>query len=110
MYFYQMQVYTKSNSNGVKTLLLFIGVLVIAYLPVTSFLYFIKNDAFNGYFPPRFFMSESLQAGYLPLWNPYINYGIPQYADMSGGFWNPLTWIIAVTTGYNAYIFTIEIL
>ena len=55
-------------------------------------------------------MSESLHAGHLPLWNPYINYGIPQYGDMSSGYWNPLTWLIAGTVGYNAYTFTIELL
>jgi len=55
-------------------------------------------------------MSESIHAGYLPLWNPYINYGIPQYGDMSSGFWSPITWLIASTIGYNAYTFTIELL
>ncbi|HMJ46109.1 MAG TPA: hypothetical protein VK498_02180 [Ferruginibacter sp.] len=105
-----MQVYNNSNSIGLKTLLLFVVVLIIACLPVSSFLYFIKNDAFNGYFPPRFFMSESIHAGYLPLWNPYINFGFPQYGDMSGGYWSPFTWLIASVTGYNAYIFTVEIL
>ncbi len=85
-------------------------VLFIAFLPVSSFIFFLKNDAFNGYFPPKFFMSESIHAGYLPLWNPYINFGIPQYADMSGGYWNPITWLIASTVGYNAYTFTLEAL
>ena len=55
-------------------------------------------------------MSESLHAGYLPIWNPYINYGIPQYGDMSGGAWNPITWLVASTIGYSAWTFTIEIL
>ena len=55
-------------------------------------------------------MSESIHAGYLPLWNPYINFGIPQYGDMSGGYWSPVTWLVASTVGYNAYTFTIEVL
>ncbi|MDQ6757660.1 MAG: hypothetical protein M3004_12075, partial [Bacteroidota bacterium] len=55
-------------------------------------------------------MSESIHAGYLPLWNPYINFGIPQYGDMSSGYWSPITWIIATTAGYNAYTFTLEVL
>ena len=105
-----MQVYTKSNRQTVKTIFTFLIILFVAYLPVSTFLFFIKNDAFNGYFPPKFFMSESLHAGYLPLWNPYINYGIPQYGDMSSGFWSPLTWLVAGTVGYNAYTFTTEIL
>lgn len=55
-------------------------------------------------------MSESLSSGYLPLWNPYINFGLPQYGDMSSGFWSPITWLVALTVGYNAYSFTIELL
>lgn len=55
-------------------------------------------------------MSESLHAGFLPLWNPYINFGIPQYADMNSGYWSPITWIIAGSVGYNAYTVTIETL
>lgn len=95
-------------SQPVKVLLFFTAITFIAYLPFTSMLFALKNDAFTGYFPPKFFMSESIHAGYWPLWNPYINYGIPQYGDMSSAFWSPLTWLIASTIGYNAYTFTIE--
>jgi hypothetical protein len=109
-YFYSMQVYANSNRVSVKTILFFVLVLFLAYLPVTTFLFFLKNDAFNGYFPPKFFMSESIHSGFLPLWNPYINFGIPQYGDMSSGYWSPITWLIASTAGYNAYTLTIELL
>lgn len=105
-----MQVYNNSKRESIKTFLFFLAILVIAYLPASSFRFFLKNDAFNGYFPPKFFMSESIQSGYLPLWNPYINFGLPQYGDMSSGFWSPVTWLIASTIGYNAYTFTIELL
>lgn len=105
-----MQDYINSKRQSIKTILAFLLILFVAYLPVSTFQFFIKNDAFSGYFPPKFFMSESLHAGYLPIWNPYINYGIPQYGDMSSGFWSPVTWLIAGTIGYNAYSFTIEVL
>ncbi len=105
-----MQVYTKTNRLSIKTFLFFAVVLFLAYLPISSFLFFLKNDAFNGYFPPKFFMSESIHAGYLPLWNPYINFGFPQYGDMSAGYWSPVTWLVASTIGYNAYTLTIEAL
>ncbi len=105
-----MQFYTNNRWRTLKTCAFFAVLLWIAYLPVSSFLFFLKNDAFTGYFPPKFFMSECLHAGYLPLWNPYINFGIPQYGDMSSGYWSPVTWIIALTTGYNAYSFTLELL
>ncbi len=105
-----MQFYANSNRHSLKTFLFFTLVLIVAFLPVSSFLFFLKNDAFNGYFPPKFFMSESIHAGHLPLWNPYINFGIPQYGDMSSGYWSPVTWLIASTIGYNAYTLTIELL
>jgi hypothetical protein len=105
-----MQFYANSNRLSLKTILFFTAIVVIAFLPVSSFLFFLKNDAFVGYFPPKFFMSESLHAGHLPLWNPYINFGFPQYGDMSGGYWSPITWLIASTVGYNAYTLTNELL
>lgn len=90
---------------------MFLSILVLAaYLPLSSFLFALKNDAFTGYLPPKFFMSESIHSGNLPLWNPYINYGIPQYGDMSSGFWSPVTWLVASTCGYNVYSYTIELL
>ncbi len=105
-----MQHYGKPGMLTGKTILFFIVLIIVAFLPVSSFLFFLKNDAFSGYFPPKFFMSESLHDGILPLWNPYINFGLPQYGDMSSGYWSPVTWLIAGTVGYNAYSFTIEVL
>ncbi|MBI2731359.1 MAG: hypothetical protein HYX40_11535 [Sphingobacteriales bacterium] len=90
-------------------LILFITLLV-AFLPIVSFSFALKNDLFLGYYPPKFLTGEVLHNGDLPLWNPYISFGIPFYGDMNGGFWSPITWFIASTTGYNVYILTIEVL
>jgi hypothetical protein len=81
-----MQVNRKSSWSRPKTALFLFVVLVLAFLPVASFLFFLKNDAFNGYFPSRFFISESLRSEHFPWWNPYINFGLPQYGDMNSGF------------------------
>ena len=105
-----MLKYEKISKQSLASLAILALVLVIAYLPISSFLFALKNDAFTGYFPPKFFMSESISSGHLPIWNPYINYGFPQYGDMSSGYWNPITWLIASTVGYNAYSFTLETL
>lgn len=105
-----MQDYSKTNWLSLKIILFFLLVVFIAYLPVSSFLFSLKNDAFNGYFPPKFFMSESLQQGQLPIWNPYINYGYPMFGDMSAGYWSPITWLISATVGYNVYTYTLETL
>ncbi len=64
---------------------------------------------FTGYLPPRFLMGEVLETNSMPVWNPYIAFGIPFYGDMSGTYWNPITWLIAGTTGYNAYMLTLEV-
>ncbi len=85
-------------------------VFLIAFAPVASFVFALKNDFFLGYFPPKFLLSETLRSGQWPLWNPYISFGLPFYADMNGAYWNPLTWIIALTTGYSAYTLTLELL
>jgi len=105
-----MQAEASSRWSFIKTAFVFVLIVFVAYLPISSMLFFLKNDAFTNYFPPKFFISESLHAGQLPLWNPYINFGIPQYGDMSCGYWSPITWLIAVTVGYNAYSFTFEAL
>lgn len=105
-----MQSKSKSKRLSFKVIAIFLGVMILAYLPVSSFLFFLKNDAFNGYFPSRFFISETIHAKSFPWWNPYINFGLPQYGDMNAGFWSPFTWLVAYAFQYNAYTFTIELL
>jgi len=82
--------------------------LLIAYLPVFLPFFHLKNDLVTQNLPTRFIISESLYSGFFPWWNPYINFGIPQYGDMNTGFWNPFIWIISKTTGYSIYSITIE--
>jgi len=96
--------------TGFKPYALLFFILLVSYFPIVSFITGVKNDILTGYLPVRFFMSESLSAGYMPWWNPYVNFGIPQYADMSSSFWSPVTWIIAGTSGYNVYTITLELL
>ncbi|MDQ3681994.1 MAG: YfhO family protein [Bacteroidota bacterium] len=82
---------------------------IIAYLPVSSFLFALKNDAFVYNFPNKHFFSEAIRHGYLPTWNPYLNFGFPLYADPGFAWWQPITWVFGVI-GYNPYSFTIEVL
>ena len=82
--------------------------LVVAYFPVFLPFFHLKNDLITQNLPTRFVISESLYSGYFPWWNPYINFGIPQYGDMNNGFWNPAMWLIAKTVGYNIWTITYE--
>lgn len=82
--------------------------LLIAYLPVFLPFFHLKNDLISQNLPTRFFISESLYSNTFPWWNPYFNYGIPQYGDMNNGYWNPFLWIIAKFFGYNILTITLE--
>ncbi|QNA45817.1 YfhO family protein [Lacibacter sediminis] len=100
----------ESTSSNKFYLLGILVVFVLAYLPLNSFLFALKNDMFTGYLAPKFIMGEAIHSNQLPLWNPYISFGLPFYGDMSASYWSPLTWLIAATSGYNPYTLTIEVL
>ncbi len=87
--------------------IILIGCLI--YWPISFFVFGIKNDILTDYFPTRFFMSESLHAGYIPWWNPYVNFGIPQYTEMNSSYWSPITWLIAAIPGYSIYTIQLEV-
>jgi hypothetical protein len=69
-----------------KPYLLLLLILLIAYLPLTTFYFGMKNDAFSDNCLNNFFLSESLHAGMMPLWNPCMNFGFPVYADPGFAF------------------------
>ena len=92
-------------THPVLILLLF---LLFAYAPVLLPFFHLKNDLISQNLSTRFFISESLYSQTFPWWNPYLNYGIPQYGDMNNGFWNPILWFIAKTFGYNVLTITLE--
>jgi hypothetical protein len=87
---------------------IFLSFLLLAYLPVFLPFFHTKNDLITQNLPTRFIISESLWSGYFPWWNPYINFGLPQYGDMNGGYWNPLLWLIARVFGYGIWSITLE--
>src|SRR5437899_2075953 len=91
-----------------RPFILFLLLLLLVYLPVFLPFFHIKNDLVTQNLPTRFVISESIYSGYFPWWNPYINFGIPQYGDMNGGYWNPLLWLIARTSGYGIWAITLE--
>jgi len=101
------KVYLKLQS--LKPYFFLFVILFISYLPLSSLHFAMKNDAFSDNFPDKYFLSQALHAGVLPLWNPYMNFGFPIYADPGFAFWNPITWCMAYI-GYNAYTLTIEVL
>ena len=72
--------------KNLKPYAILLLILIVAYLPVSTFYFGMKNDAFSDNFPNKFFLTEAIRSGHLPLWNPYINFGFPVYADLGFAF------------------------
>lgn len=102
-----MPAITKYTSLKYPFLILLLFLLV-AYLPALLPFFHVKNDLITQNLPTRFFIGESLKSNTFPWWNPYINYGLPQYGDMNNGYWNPFLWIIARLFGYSILSITLE--
>ena len=54
----------------------------------------IANDAINHIWPFQHYARASVQAGILPLWNPYSALGTPLVSEVGVGLFYPLTWLI----------------
>jgi len=69
-----------------------------------------KWDMVDDTFPKRFFISECLRNGYMPLWCAYQNMGLPIHADPSSYTWYPLTCLLSLLHGYDFYASNFEYL
>lgn len=79
--------------------LLFAGAV---FWPVSLGIYALQFDAIDVFLPWRFFGSESIRQGIVPLWNPYQSGGYPFFADMQYAIWNPELFIVSLFSRYNA--------
>lgn len=76
----------------------------VVYWPLSFGGYALQWDAIDVLLPWRFFGSEALQEGMVPLWNPYQDGGYPFYADHQYSIWNPELFIVSLFTRYNATV------
>ncbi len=54
----------------------------------------IGGDTFSYYFPQKVFLSEALQRGEFPLWNPLVGAGYPVVAESQTGVLYPPTYLL----------------
>lgn len=78
--------------------------------PLSLFIYVPKWDNVNAYLPYRYFISDFVWNGQLPLWNPFQRMGFPVYSDLQGGAWNPIVWVIMLFGKYTMNSLIIELL
>ena len=96
--------------NPYLRVLLFLIIPIIGLWQLSLMQNTMKWDIMDQVYPWRYFISESLQNGYLPLWNPYQQLGYPISADPQSGMWYPIVWIISIFSGYSAYAINFEYL
>lgn len=79
-------------------------ILVVLFLwPISFGVYALQYDAIDVYLPWRYFGSESLRLGQVPLWNPYQDGGYPFYADHQYSMWNPELFIGALLGRFSPW-------
>lgn len=82
----------------------------VAYWPLSTLHHITKWDSIETYFPFRYFLSDCIQNGIFPLWNPYQMGGYPFYGDPQSGVWYPLAWLSGSLAPYSFAVFTLEYL
>jgi len=90
-------------------IVLIFSILIVLY-PLTFFILIPKWDNINGYLPYRYFISDYLWNGHLPLWNPFQLLGYPGYSDLQSGAWNPIVWTIMLFGKYTINSLIVELL
>jgi hypothetical protein len=76
--------------------LLLLLITCIAYWPIAFHLFSLKNDALVYFLPYRYQVSETIQNGSFPWWNPYLYTGLPIHSDMQSGVWNPVVMLVSL--------------
>ena len=78
---------------------------IVPYLgPLLSGQVFTVRDHFDYFQPLRYFTAAELQAGRLPLWNPYSASGEPWLANPQTGIFYPPQWLHVVLPFATAYM------
>lgn len=82
---------------------------VMALWQIVFMVHPVIYDMPDCYFPWRYMVTEIVNTGELPLWNPYQLFGSPIHADPSSGAWYPPVWIIGFFVGYDVHVLGLEL-
>lgn len=83
-----------------KEFLFLLLVVIVAFWQVSFLQNAMKWDFVDAFLPSRYFFSESIVNNQFPLWNPYLLYGTPIYADLVSVF-SPEYWLVGNMFGYS---------
>jgi hypothetical protein len=82
---------------------IFIPVIVLVYWQIAFCTAALKWDLLDVVFPFRYHFSAAVNAGHFPLWNPYIQTGVPFYADLQAPTYYPELIFVSSFGGYTIY-------
>lgn len=89
------------------TIILYIGLAFIANWSLLIGKNIMKWDILAAHYPYMAFMGDAIKHGQLPLWNPMVQYGTPQYAIAGMPVWYPISLILGLI-GYSPYMLGFE--
>lgn len=80
-------------------LMIHVVLLTILFFPAISENAAMQWDAAEIYLPWKYFLTDQVRHGFLPLWNPYMSGGFPQHGDP--GSWYELSYLFAMGKPYD---------
>ncbi len=86
--------------------LLLLVIALIGLMPLILGTGSMKWDTIDLYQPWKYYITESINNGILPLWMPFANSGFAQMSDP--GTWYPLSWILGLFGKYGLHMVGIE--
>jgi hypothetical protein len=87
-----------------------LAVLAVIYRSAFSGHVLAGRDVFRIFFPDSAFLLESLRAGELPLWNPYVRLGQPFAATLYSQVFYPPRWAAVLLAGPIAAMTVLQVL
>ena len=88
--------------------LLLVLAAVLAYLPVSSMAYALKNDVIGLEYPIKYFISQCLHNGVVPFWFNTWALGFPLESIITWSVHSPLQLLFGALFKYNLYTLHIE--
>lgn len=100
-----LEIFFSSGKNiPLKYFWLSVFFILIACWQLTLLQGSVLFDLLDVVFPFRYYFSLCVQEGYFPHWNPFIQTGVPYYADLQAPTYYPELFLISLFTYYNLYI------
>ncbi|KFE72303.1 YfhO family protein [Hyalangium minutum] len=99
----------KRSTRNAITVCGFLAILALIYRSVFTGHLLAGRDVFRIFFPDSAFLLESLHAGELPLWNPYMRLGQPFAATLYSQVFYPPRWAAVLLTGSIASMTAMQV-